>query len=105
MNSPPIILMYGSISSPWLWKVSVAQCMPTKPLPPRDGVEERLLAVLRHRLAVLVGARGGQVAGRLEGEGVPLADLVGVEEAAVLGGDDLEAVLLADLGQDPLGHG
>ncbi len=74
-----------------------------EPLAAGDGVEERLLAVLRHRLAVLVGALGGEVAGGLEGEGVPLADLVGVEEGAVLGGDDLEAVLLAQVGQDPLG--
>jgi hypothetical protein len=57
--------------------------MPTKPFPLRAG--------------------GGQVSGGLEGEGVPLADLVGVEQATVLGGDDLEAVVLADLGEDAFG--
>jgi hypothetical protein len=46
-----------------------------EPLAAVDRVEEGLLAVLRHRRR-LVGPRGRQVERRLEGEGVPLADLV-----------------------------
>src|SRR6185312_12476774 len=65
---------------------------------------EGLLAVRGDRGFVLVLPHGRQVARGLEGEGVPLADLVGVEQPAVFRGDDLEAVLLADLGQDALGQ-
>ena len=94
----------GPLASRWSPKVSVAQCIPTNPLP--DSMASKNAFRPSAEIGgVLVGRPGlGEVAGGLEGEGVPLADLVGVEHPAVLGGDDLEAVLLADLGQDPLGQ-
>ena len=77
--------------------------MPRKPLPPRIASRKACLpSADMGGCLVVAGLR--QVARGLEGEGVPLADLVGVEQPAVLRGDDLEAVLLADLGQDPLGQ-
>ena len=68
-----------------------------------DGVVEGLFTVGREGRCA-VGARHVQVARRVKGEGVPLADLVGFEERSVLGGDDLEAMFLAGLDQGPLGE-
>ena len=76
---------------------------PHEALAAPDRIVEGLLAVGRDRRVLVVAGRR-QVSGGLEDERVPLADLVGFKQSAVLGCDDLESVLLADLGQDPFGQ-
>jgi len=77
---------------------------PHEPLARRHGVQEAFLAFGGHGrvVAPLVGL--GQVAGGVEGEGVVLAQ-VAVEQAAVLGADDLESRPGPHLRQDLFGEG
>ncbi len=83
-------------------KVSAPQCMAEESFAVSDRVVKGLLPVLGDWRG-LVGAGRRQIAGRLEDEGVPLADVVGLEEPSVLGCHDLEAMFLADISQDALG--
>ena len=74
-----------------------------KPLPPLMASRKACLPALLIG-GLLVGLLLGEVAGRVEDEGVPLADAVGLKEASVLRGGDVEPLLLADLGEDALGQ-
>ena len=71
-------------------------------LPALDGVEEGCLALGGHG-RVLVGARRGQDAGRVEEERVELRQVLLGEDSAVLGVGDFPVVLLRELGEDLLG--
>src|SRR5207248_1288403 len=67
-----------------------------------NGVEEGLLALRRHG-RILVRAGLGEVTGGEEDEGVVFANVVGVEDAAVFGGGEVEAIVGGDFAKGGFG--
>jgi hypothetical protein len=74
-------------------------------LPGFDEVQQRVLAALGHGGVAVLAAGLLEVAGGVEGDDVVLSEVVGREDGAVLGGGDVEAVLLAEVDEDAFGVG
>ena len=108
MNSPPSIrrvgigvLAVGNVTIGIVFRVglgmkSVAGGVDSdKAQPAMDGVEQRLLAGRRHgRIPVRAGR--GQISGRKEKHRRIFLEVGGIEDPAVFGGGDFEAMLLAE---------
>ena len=70
-----------------------------KPFAIPNGLQERFLASGRHG-RIMVAAELGQIAGRIETEGIVFGDIFRCEHRAVLGKREFEVVLLAQRRQD-----